>query len=275
MPVEIPKQIGKWSCHKLECFADFIEAYARTLKNNTCYYLELYSGCGSCIGKDTNCHIDDSEIRALKTGVKFAGYIFIARDSDDAENLKRLAAPYQEDNKIEIITGNCINEKVLSQLFDLIPRSASSFALIDPGGYRSLRWTTIKKLAMCGSDLKGNKTDLLIIFPLEMALLRNLTRPECEASITRLYGNHKWLEIKQAWADGEIEPDEARKRLVELFEAGLKELGYRHITDFEPKFSSPTFYHAIMASDRDTAGKIMEETWGKPRYLPCELLYDR
>ena len=275
MPLKIPKPIGKWTCHKLECFADFIEAYAGTLKNATCYYIGLYSGCGSCIGRGTNCRIDGSELRALKTRTKFARYIFVVNNYEDAENLKQLTAPYNTDNTVEIITGNCINEKVTRQLFDLIPRSVSSFALIDPGGYRSLRWTTIRKLATCGNDFKGHKMDLLIIFPLEMALLRNLTRPECEASISRLYGNRKWLEIKQARMDGAIGLNEVRQRLVELFKAGLKNLGYRHVTDFEPKFSSPPFYHVIMASDGDAAGKILKDAWGKPRYLPCELLYKR
>jgi len=276
MPGEIPKQIRRWACHKLECFSDYIEAYSQTVENTECCYLELYSGCGSCIGKGTDCHIDDSELRALKTRIKFANYIFVVRNQQDAENLKQLTAPYHTDNDIEIIIGNCISEKVIRQLFDLIPRSASSFALIDPGGYRRLRWTTIKKLATYGTDWRGHKIDLLIIFPLEMALLRNLTRPECEASINRLYGNHKWHETKQEWLDGKIELSEVRHRLVKLFMAGLKDLGYKHVEDFEPvQFDKPSFYHAIMASDSDTMGKILKDAWGKPRYLPCELLYKR
>ena len=70
---KIPKQIRKWTCHKLECFGDYIEAYARTLKTDCCY-LELYAGCGSCICKGTDCRIDDSALRVLK---KFAKYIAI------------------------------------------------------------------------------------------------------------------------------------------------------------------------------------------------------
>ena len=139
-----------------------------------------------------------------------------------------------------------------------------------------MRWATIKKLTAHGSDWRDHKIELLIIFPLEMALLRNLTRSECEASITRLYGNRKWQEIKQARLDGKIELSEVRHRLVELFKAGLKGLGYRYVEDFEPtQFANPPFYHLILASDSDAGAKILKETWGKPRYLPCELLYER
>jgi len=274
IPGKIPKPIRKWTCHKLECFADYIEAYSKGLKNTECCYLELYSGCGSCICKGTNCRINDSELRVLKT--KFAKYIFVVRNHQDAENLKRLTAPHNTDNTIEIITGNCISEKVIRQLFDLIPRSASSFAFIDPPGYKRMRWATIKKLTAHGSDWRGHKIELLIVFPLEMALLRNLTRPECEASITRLYGNRKWLEIRQARLDGKIELSEVRHRLVELFKAGLKGLGYKYVENFEPtQFANPPFYHVILASDSDTGTKILSDAWGKPRYLPCELLYKR
>ncbi len=273
---KIPKQIRKWTCHKLECFADYIEAYTRTLDNNKCCYLELYAGCGNCICKGTDCVIEDSALRALRTKTKFDKYMFVVTDHQNARSLKRLSTPHDTANTVEIITGNCINEKVIQQVFDLIPRSASSLALIDPPGYRKLRWSTIKKLAAHGKDWKGHKMELLIIFPLEMALLRNLTRPECEASITRLYGNRKWQEIKQNKLVGKIGLGKARQRLAELYKAGLKGLGYRHITDFKPsRFSKPPVYHIILASDSDSRAKILEEAWGKERYLPCELLYSR
>jgi hypothetical protein len=118
--------------------------------------------------------------------------------------------------------------------------------------------------------------DLLILFPLEMALLRNLTRPECHASITRLFGNNKWQEIKQKRLEGKIELDEMRRQLVKLFKAGLKGLGYKYVEDVKP--ASPSrqpFYHIIMASDRGSRAEMLKDAWSKPRYLPCELLYTK
>ena len=267
------KQVRDWTCHKLECFTDYIEAYAKTLKNAERYYLELYAGCGRYTCKGRDCCIEDYEPRALKIKTKFAKYIFIVSNPENEENLRRLTLSYNHAN-IEIITGNCNNERVIRQLFDLIPRSASGFAVIDPAGYRRLRWSTIKKLAAHGSDWKGHKMELLIIFPLEMALLRNLMRPECEASITRLYGNLKWQEIKQARLDNKIELDEVRHRLIKLFKSGLRGLGYRYVADLKP--ASPSrqpFYHLILASDASTAGSILKDIWSKPRYLPCELFH--
>ena len=107
-----------------------------------------------------------------------------------------------------------------------------------------------------------------------MALLRNLTRPECEASITRLYGNRKWQDVKQKRLEGKIGPDEVRHQLVKLFKAGLRGLGYKYVEDFKPASSArQPFYHLIWASD--SRAKMLTDAWSKQRYLPCELLYSR
>lgn len=266
-----PKPIKKRTCHQLECFADYIEAYTKAMGKEKCYYLELYAGCGNCICAGTDCIIEDSALRALKA--KFARCLFIVSDGSDAESLKRLTAA---DDSANIIAGNPFRDKVLQQVFDLIPRSASSLALIAPQGYRRLRWSTIKKLATHSKDWRGHKIELLIIFPLEMALLRNLTRPECQPSITRLYGNGKWEEIKQQRLEGKIGSGKTRKRLVGLYRDGLKALGYRHIADFKPGYlSKPPLYHVISASDSDNRAEMLEQAWGKERYLPCELLYPK
>jgi|TARA_B100000315_G_scaffold260329_1_gene320892 three-Cys-motif partner protein len=267
---KIPRQITKWACHKLECFNDYIEAYTKILGSSDCCYLELFAGCGSCTCKGTDCLVDGSELRASKT--RFSQCVFVVKDNQDAENLKRLVAPFGTKNAI--IIGNLINDNVMRQAFDFVPRSKASFAFINPPGYRMLRWSSIKKLAMHGSDWKGHKIELLIILPLEMALLRNLARPECEASINRLFGNQKWQLIRQERLSGKIEADEVRKKLVVLFKAGLKSLGYRYIKDFKPaRFTNPPYYHLIWASDMASRAKMLGTAWSKERYLPCELFH--
>jgi len=261
----IPHRINKWLCHKLECFSEFFELYS---KDNPRYYIELFAGCGVCTCKDSNCLVDGSELRAAKNG--FPSCIFIARDSHDFRNLKKLMKPIKTESCI--IHGNCISEGVLQQAFDFIPRSASSLALVDPPGYNRLRWSTIRKLTSHGTDWKGNKIDLLIIFPLEMALLRNLTRMDCEASINRLYGNREWQPVRQQKIEGVIGQEKARKQLIVLFNDGLKKLGYRYVEDLTPApFSNPPNYHIIWASDSHNRLEELTEIWHKPRYLPCEM----
>ena len=261
----IPRKINKWLCHKLECFGDFVNAYSADKPG---CYIELFAGCGVCTCMGSNCALDGSEIRALKSG--FQKCIFIVKDSHDARHLRKLASSIKAES--EIIGGNCISEKVMRRAFDNIPRSHSSLAFVDPPGYNRLRWSTIKKLAVHGTDWHNNKMDLLIIFPLEMALLRNLTRPDCEASINRLYGNRKWQDVRQQRLDGNIDIDETRKHLVALFSDNLKKLGYRHVDDVLPaRFSNPPNYHLIWASDSHNRLDELNDIWNKPRYLSCEM----
>ena len=120
------------------------------------FYLELFAVGGIYTCKDTECLIDGSELRALKDN--FEKCIFIVNDVKGARNLKKLIAPIKAEGTIVI--GNCINDKTLRLAFNLIPRSGSSLAFIDPPGYSKLRWSTMKKLASHGMDWEGHKMDL-------------------------------------------------------------------------------------------------------------------
>jgi three-Cys-motif partner protein len=260
-----PGPSAKWASHKLECLAEYIQDYAASLKNGGCY-LELFAGTSGP---------DGIEARVLKARDKFSRCIFVVRDAESAKTLAEITSPLDSAKTVNIISGNCVHETVMRQVFDLIPRSTASFALIDPPGYIALRWSVIKKLALHGTDWKGHKTDLLIIFPLEMALLRNLTRKECENSINRLYGNSTWQAIRQKRMDNQMGLDKVRKELVELFKANLKSLDYKHVEDAEPaRFSNPPYYHVIWASDRFSRLKELKEAWGRERYLPGELFHE-
>jgi three-Cys-motif partner protein len=260
------RQPPKWLCHKLQCFAEYIKIYAD--KNRDHFYLDIFASSSFFPCKTDNCTIDGTEIAALKN--KFRKCIFIVNNPEEAELLREATAKFKD--RSHIITGNCINDSILQQAFDLIPRSESTLVLVDPTGYTKLRWTTVKKLASHGTDWKGHKTDLLIFFPLEMALLRNLTRDDCETSIDRLYGNNEWKLIRQDRLDNKIDHNQAGYELIKLFKKGLKELQYRYVDDLQPAhFSNPPVYHIIRASDSVSHKKELNDIWNKPRFLPCEL----
>lgn len=112
------------------------------------------------------------------------------------------------------------------------------------------------------------------MFPLEMALFRNLMRAQCDASITRFYGSRRWEELKLLKLAGKTDMDGIKRRLVEIYKEGLIDLGYRYVEDFKP--ASPSrqpYYHVISASDGGARINMLKNAWGKPKYLRCELLY--
>ncbi len=260
-----PRPLAKWASHKLECLAEYIQEYATILEAGGCY-IGLFTTASSPGGIET---------RVLKAKNGFSRYIFVVRGSEDTARMAEMTSTMDKEQSINIVSGNCVREAVMRQVFDLIPRSTASFALIDPPGYASLRWSIIKRLAAHGKDWQGHKTDLLIIFPLEMALLRNLTRKECENSINRLYGNNAWQSVRQQRSDNRLSLDSVRQGLVELFKTNLKSLDYKHVEDARPaRFTNPPYYHVIWASDRFSRLKELKNTWGRERYLPGELFHE-
>jgi three-Cys-motif partner protein len=206
---------------------------------------------------------------------KFARCIYIARNEPEAEKLAEIVASSDTEHPARVIAGNPLHESVIRQLFDAIPRSTTSLVIIDPPGYSALRWSVIKKLAQHGVDWKGHKMDLLILFPLEMALVRNLTRKECENSINRLYGGPAWQAVRKERMESKPDLGRIRRDLISIFKENLKGLGYKHVEDAEPaRFSNPPYYHVIWASDRTSRAHELKEAWGRERFLPCEMFHE-
>jgi len=125
-PGIMARQIGRWACHKLECFADYVQAYTARPENTERCYLELYAGCGRCRCRGTDCLIDDSPLRALAAG--FTRCIFVSGDQEDARSLDGLTGA-RKDGQVDIMVGNCNQASFIRQLIDRIPRSASTFFL--------------------------------------------------------------------------------------------------------------------------------------------------
>jgi three-Cys-motif partner protein len=273
IPFSKAGRLSKWKCDKLESFSDFIFTYQPPRRQAQHCYIELFSGPGKSDCNGADCYLEDSALRVFQKPGKFSSYGFLTRSRSQAGQLAGVLEPYSADN-VRILSGNPNNEKALARLLDVAPRSASGIAFIDPGGYRKLDWSTLEKLAEHGKNWQGEKFDLLIIFPLEMSLLRNMMRPECQKSVTRFYGNHRWEEIKAQRKVKNWGPEDIKSRLVELYKAGLFGLGYHYVEDYKP--ASPTrepYYYLIYASDTASRLKDLRAAWGKSRFLKCELLY--
>ena len=269
-----PQQASKWTCHKLECMSDFIGMVSAGARDPGCC-VELFASPRGHACRSASCeHSMSGEPASHRLRERFSRRIYIAKNEPDAEKLAGIVGtPGPEHAKV--ITGNTCHESVMRQLFDAIPRSTTSLVIIDPPGYSALRWSVIKKLAQHGVDWKGHKMDLLILFPLEMALVRNLTRKECENSINRLYGGPSWQAARLEKMEGKPDLNRIRRDLIGIFKENLKGLGYKHVEDAEPaRFSNPPYYHVIRASDRASRANELKEAWGRERFLPCEMFHE-
>jgi three-Cys-motif partner protein len=235
----------------------------------------LFTGDSAYLCNGVDCSLEGSALRALKSAAKFARYGFLTPSRSVAANLKTVIMPLENASQAEILTGNPNKEKTLSHLLDNLPRSASGLIFIEPHGYRRLNFSTLEKLILHAKNWQNQKVELLIIFPLEMALLRNLLRPECADSLTAFFGNRLWEDVRrQIQMRKKASPDDIKYELVELYKNNLRNLGYRYVEDFKPASPTPNpYYHLIYAGDVQNRRSALKDAFGKPRFLRCELLY--
>lgn len=137
-----------------------------------------------------------------------------------------------------------------------IPLGALCLAFLDPYGLH-LDFDTLAKLAK-------RRADLIIFFPDRLDVLRNVETyyfDNSQSNLDRVLGfGVNWREI---WRET---PRSLRaQRLRELYEAQLKQLGYRHF-DHEPIPSSRRpLYKLIFCSKAKVAADIWRRTSLKKR----------
>src|SRR5271157_4032650 len=101
-------QVSKWTCHKIECLADFVQKVSAGTKGGGCY-VELFAGPGGYNCKEAGCtSFEGIEPRVLKITHPFSRCIFIARDEASSKALTETIKPLDGEHTAHIITGNCV-----------------------------------------------------------------------------------------------------------------------------------------------------------------------
>ena len=262
-----PQPASRAVCHKLECMSELLAFYSRSCKSRDCTYLELFAQFNDYTCKETGAEVTGISRRALSLGTAFKRFIF-SSSSQPKPGIEK--SGYD----ILVIKDSIIKTATLKRIFDYIPRSSDILCIIDPPGYRRLRWTTMKKMISSGTNWQGLKMDIVLFIPMLNTLLQNLTRPDCAASIKRFFGNNRWLTVRDEVIAGQIDSSQAGDELVDIYCSSLKKLGYRHVDIINPtpKGRLPAYY-VIWASDRENLRKIIGQIWCKTRFLPGEIFY--
>jgi three-Cys-motif partner protein len=182
---------------------------------NKLYYVDLFSGPGRCVIRDTNEEVDGSPLRALKCD--FAKYFFFELDEFCAEALqKRVAAfPLEKQRKVKVTPGDCNNEIQNAA----IPTAGLGLAFIDPTGISQIFFDTIKLLAV------GRKIDLIINFSEAMGIRMNLHQyKESEKNaLNRFMGSARW---QQRYRQVLTSFDQACREIAQEYLENLRSLGY-------------------------------------------------
>lgn len=144
---------------------------------------------------------------------------------------------------------------------ELLEPRAPTLCLFDPEG-TELDFTTLDAVSQWGQG--RTKPELLILLPTHTGFLRMLGEevPDwAPEKMDRLYGTDRWRETHRARCDGQITPDEATTRYVQLYADQLRALGYSHVLDREIREagrSGRLGYFLLFASQHSAGKEIME-----------------
>lgn len=201
--------VGNWATHKhyyLERYLDLVIRAMTKSWGGKLFYIDLFCGPGKCILRETGEEIDGSPLIALR--YKFAGYIFVDKADENIKVLKQRCESRSTAGKIHFVQGDC--NLLMENIKNLIPERSLSIALVDPFGL-DFAFDSYKKLT------KNRKVDLIINFPLGMAIKRNLNQ-----------SNHQKLDIFLGGTDWEETAiGNPTTHFISYFKENLEKIDYK------------------------------------------------
>jgi len=147
--------IGSWSVDKMEYFRYYAEMFSTGMKYKwqNLYYVDLFSGPGRCIERESLKEFPGSPINALKIKDQFTKYHFVDINKQCISDLKSRIG---KNSRVEYYSGDCNREII--DIVDAIPKFTLSLAIIDPSSLQ-FSFDSYRKLA-------EKKVDLIVNYPI-------------------------------------------------------------------------------------------------------------
>jgi three-Cys-motif partner protein len=271
--------VGPWAKQKLDALESYLIAYKTVMKNQPfkLVFVDAFAGSGIAKirkpdSKDTVMEaflekdeaeaadefIKGSPLRALGLDIPFDHYFFIDRDPSRVELLNALQKEHPE-RDIRAKAGDA-NAEVQEIARNFTKWNLRGVAFLDPYGAH-LHWSTLEALA------STEKFDVIINFPLEMAINRLLKRDTNIPSgwrdqLNLCFGCEDWHDAafeKTGGLFGEHlrKRSDAKERLLDLYITRLKTLFGNVAGPSEVLNTRGTpLYHLIWASSNPRGQKI-------------------
>ncbi|MCI0849855.1 MAG: three-Cys-motif partner protein TcmP [Chloroflexi bacterium] len=271
------RPIGPWSLEKLATLLLYFEAFTTACKSvGGGYYVDALAGPGMCEVRGAlfqQARVWGSPLIALRTEPKFQTCIFVEKKEDTARTLHARVESFG--TRASVHQGD-VNEELPRIISQDVPRGAPCFCLLDPEALE-VHWSTIEQIAR--TPRRARKPELLILFPLKTALVRQLAvlKPMTDAGferVSRFFSTQAWRDIHQARKEEEISPPEALVRYLDLYCADLKALGYGWV--LSKRIAIPAkpggrnrreLYHLVFATDHEAGDRIMRNVFRRPYAL--------
>lgn len=215
------RESGSWIDEKHKKLVYFANIFAKSMKP-TAYksgwshrvYLELFSGPGKCLVRETGKEEDGSPLKVIDQ--EFTRFIFIDMNTAAARALEQRLASHPNANKVEIWNGDCA--EAVQEL--VIESGALTFAFIDPTGIAQVPFQLIQTLRL------KTRCDLLINVQHAMGIKMNMHQytpdSDSDCALTLFLGNDAWKELLGR------EPREFFLEYLKLYRARLASAGFTH-----------------------------------------------
>ena len=249
--------VGEWSLEKHYYLRRYIDIFTTSMRRKwQLCYLDFFAGPGLCRVRETCAEIEASPLIALSAKYPFRKYIFIDQDPTVCEILKARASRACKEREFDpdctsVILGDC--NALTQQIGNLIPQKSLSLCFLDPTGLQ-LRFSTLSNLAR-GS----RKIDLIINFPIGMALKRNIDQFYSTKSPTmsEFWGDDSWRDIYES-----LPKKATDERFVTSFIQGyrnrLATLGYQEVK-LGSEIGIKHYYYLLFASKNPLGQKFWRE----------------
>jgi three-Cys-motif partner protein len=252
---------------KLAICADYFQQFTRASQSaRDRLYIDGFASSGMGFDPRTGETYSGSALLCLDVDPPFTACHLIEKDEGRAAALRETTDQYphahvwQADANVEI-------PRILATLNPKAP----TLAFLDPDGTQ-LHWNTVKALADHKRGRGRYKVELLILFPLQMAVLRLLNFKTGKiplASAKRLDAmlgaETPWREIVSMRLTGEITtPEETKLAFLDAYAEGLhRRLEYEHVLHREvANERGRSLYYLVFASDCEVGERIMRHEFG-------------
>jgi len=210
---------GSWIEEKHRVLVYFANIFATSMKPTARkrgwknrIYLELFSGPGRCLVRETGKEEPGSPLKVIDN--EFTRFIFIDISTKAARALEQRLAAFPNADKVEIWNGDCA--EAIQQIE--LPSDALTLAFIDPTGIAQAPFQLIRTLRA------KTRCDLLINVQHGMGIKMNMHQytPDAAAdcALTLFLGDESWKELIG------LNPKEFFLAYLKLYRERLRQEGF-------------------------------------------------
>lgn len=205
---------GPWIETKHRLLSHYADMFATGMKFKwqSRVYLELFSGPGKCVIRDTGKEELGSPLKVI--GHEFTKFIFTEMCRPAAEALATRLEPFENSRLAEIWCGDCA--EAIQHI--RIPTRSLTFAFIDPTGIAHAPFSLVEALH------RKTRCDLLINIQHGMGIKMNIHQytPDADeqSALTKFLGNDRWKGLPRH------NPGDFFRGVLDLYKQQLDSLGF-------------------------------------------------